>query len=677
MRSPQSAPALFAEFPEIKYKLFVIDESETQAGMMVSSATKDKEKALDALKEVANQADHVVLMDAHASEKTDSLMNIISGGEPVHTLINTYKPWDIIDADILEGGNYRKRRSAIDALQLEAIKQNKKIAICSSSKKYCQERKAAISKLFPALQVLLITADDSQHTQDILNNPDMLIAWDVVIFSPAVSVGVSFDLPNHINHVFGVFPNTQYTGDTDDAIQALARIRKPVDKKWIIMLDEDKNIFKNAPYCPKEIAEALGQRGYRILMGLESREETSETAQQLVNLFSVCEHERTYSKNNFNRLFRQQLRDMGLSVSYINIDEIEENQLSNEITDDVKADAVEQEFIARTESPRITEDEAQEIRIKQKYKPWELLDGETDSLKRFQAEKNLMVNFDDYSEGEKRDFIELLDDGAISKCINREIALADKDFTREYMQARKYGLGEKGAFRRDILDDSFNYPLTKKILNYVVPYFDGREYTHNDLKKGALVKFIERNEKEINALRVIALPDNWKSKPALLINYLLDMCGYSHTSHQARPNGKKKEYIFRAVSIAPIDRLIEKRKGQANNWIDSTRALMEIYRDNQTVDSTVFGGASLDADINKLADSDFINEDVIGYKLDVESKNHFYEKLAKVPENDQKKVIENYILIATSPAPESSRFTPQALANLSMIKEAKKYELRE
>jgi hypothetical protein len=43
--------------------------------------------------------------------------------------------------------------------------------------------------------------------------------------------------------------------------------------------------------------------------------------------------------------------------------------------------------------------------------------------------------------------VKLLDDGAIPKCINREIALADKDFTREYMQARKYGLGEKGAFR--------------------------------------------------------------------------------------------------------------------------------------------------------------------------------------------------------------------------------------
>jgi hypothetical protein len=87
------------------------------------------------------------------------------------------------------------------------------------------------------------------------------------------------------------------------------------------------------------------------------------------------------------------------------------------------------------------------------------------------------------------------------------------------------------------------------------------------------------------------------------------------------------------------------------------------------------------ADINKLAGSDFINEDVIGYKLDIESKNHFYEKLAKIPakipENAQKKVVENYILIATSPAPKDSRFTPQALANLPMLKEAKKYELRE
>jgi hypothetical protein len=54
-----------------------------------------------------------------------------------------------------------------------------------------------------------ISKDEYYFKQDILNNPDMLIAWDVVIFSPAVSVGVSFDIPNHINQVFGVFPKQE------------------------------------------------------------------------------------------------------------------------------------------------------------------------------------------------------------------------------------------------------------------------------------------------------------------------------------------------------------------------------------------------------------------------------------------------------------------------------------
>ncbi len=674
--TPQSAPALFAEFPQIKYKLFVIDESETQAGMLVSTATKNKEKALDTLKIVATQADHVVLMDAHASEKTEALMGIIAHNEPVHTLINTYKPWSVIDADILEGSNYTGRRKAIDALQIEAIAKNKKIAICSSSKKYCQERKEALNRLFPSLQVLLITADDSQHTQDILNNPDQLIAWDVVIFSPAVSVGVSFDLPNHINHVFGVFPNTQYTGDTDDAIQALARIRKPIDCQWTICLDDNKNTFKNAPRCPDDIAQSLGQREYRIRMGLQADNPT-DTEIELINLYAVCEYERIYSKNNFNTLFRQRLRDMGVTVNTINIDDIAENPTSNLVTESVKADAIEQSFINRTESPRITENEAQQILIKQKYRPWELIGEEINALDRFKAERDLMINFDNHNEEKKREYIALLDDGVIAKCINREISLAPSDFTRIYMQARRYGVGEKQAFKADVLHHSFNYPLLKKILSYAVPYFNGQEYTHNDLKRGRMVQFIARHLKEIEALNIITLPDNWRTKPALLMNHLLDICGYAHTSRRERIKGKNKEHIFKAIPIDPIDQLIQSRANQGKNWIESTRALIALYQDDQSIEPMAIGGASLDNDISQLIAANYINPDVIGYPIDEESQNHFYTKLANIPTKIQPKIIKNYILIATSPPDPNIRLTPLALANLSMIKAEKKYNKRE
>ncbi len=672
--TPQSAPALFAEFPDIKYKLFVIDESETQAGMLVSTATKNKEKALDALKAVATHADHVVLMDAHASEKTESLMGIIAHNEPIHTLINTFKPWSVIDADILEGSNYSGRRTAMDALQIEAITQNKKIAICSSSKKYCQERKEALNRLYPALQILLITADDSQHTQDILNNPDLLVMWDVVIFSPAVSVGVSFDIPDHINQVFGVFPNTPYTGDVDDSIQALARIRKPIDCKWTICLDDDKNAFKNAPRCPDDIAIALGQREYRIRTNLQA-DDPNDTELQLINLYSVCEYERIHSKNHFNQHFHQRLHDMGVTTHSLNLDNVIENQTSNLVTESVKADAIEASFIVRTESTRITEEEAQQTIIRQKYKPWELIDGEINSLERFKAERDLMINFDDHNEADKRDYIALLDDGVIAKCVNREIALAPDDFTREYMIARRYGLGDNEAFKADVLNHSFNYPLLKKLLSYAVPYFEGQEYTHNSLKRGALVQFIERHLNEIKSLRIIILPNNWRSKPALLMNHLLDICGYNHTSHRKRVTGKNKEHIFKAVPIQPIEQLIQSRTDQGTNWVDATRELMELYRNNQDIDSAVVGGASLDTEINQLADSDFINAGVIGYPIDEESKNHFYSKLATIPPDAQQQVIHNYILIATSPPDPDTRLTPLALANLSMIQAEKKYNL--
>ena len=674
--TPQSAPALFAEFPDIKYKLFVIDESETQAGMLVSTATKNKEKALDALKSVATHADHVVLMDAHASEKTEALMGIIAHNEPIHTLINTFKPWSVIDAELLEGGNYSQRRNAIDALQIETINQNKKIAICSSSKKYCQERKEALNRLYPALQILLITADDTQHTQDILNNPDLLVMWDVIIFSPAVSVGVSFDLPNHINEVFGVFPNTPYTGDVDDSIQALARIRKPIDCQWTICLDDDKNAFKNAPRCPDDIAIALGQREYRIRTNLQA-DDPNDTELQLINLYSVCEYERIHSKNNFNQHFHQRLHDMGVTTHSLNIDDVIENQTSNLVTESVKADAIEASFIVRTESTRITEEEAQQTIIRQKYKPWELIDGEIDSLERFKAERDLMLNFNDHNEADKREYIALLDDGIIAKCVNREIALAPQEFTREYMIARRYGLGDNEAFKVDVLNHAFNYPLLKKLLAYAIPYFDGQEYTHQALRRSALVQFVNRHLKEIESLRIISLPDHWRNKPALLMNHLLNLCGYGHTSRRKRITGINKEHIFKALPIQPIEQLIQSRSDQGTNWIDMTLKLMDLHRNHQSIDSAIVGGASLDTEIKQLTDSDFINAEIIGYPIDEESKNHFYSKLATIPTDAQPQVIRNYILIATSPPDPNIRLTPLAQANLSMIKAEKRYNKRE
>lgn len=673
--TPQSAPALFAEFPHIKYKLFVIDESETQAGMLVSSATKNKEKALEALKAVATQADHVVLMDAHAGEKTETLMKIISKGEPVHTLINTYKPWSVIDADILEGSNYSARRNAIDALQIEAINNDKKIAICSSSKKYCQERKEALTRLYPRLHILLITADDTQHTQEILNTPDLLKQWDIVIFSPAVSVGVSFDIPDHINQVFGIFPNTLFTGETDDAIQAIARIRKPIDCKWTVTLDDDKNIFRSAPRCPDDIAKAIGQREFRIRTNLQA-DNPNDTELELMNLYAVCDYERTHSKNHFNTLFKQTLRDMGVTINNISVDEVIQNKTSNLITQAVKEDALEESFIIRTESPRITEEEAQEIIINQKYKPWDLLEGQTESLERFRAERDLMINFDDHNEDKKRDYIALLDDGVIAKCVNREIALAPNEFTREYMTARRYGLGNNEAFKVDVLNHAFNYPLLKKILTYAVPYFKGQEYTHKSLRNGALVKFINRHLNEVQALRIITLPNHWKAKPALLMNHLLELCGYAHSSRR-EGRDKHRYHVFKAINIEAIDQLIISRSEQHKNWIDTTRTLIDLYKEDQSIHPSVIGRSSLDNDIEQLIQSDFINEKVIGYLIDPDSKQHFYSKLANIPKKSQQKVIRNYILIAKSPPDPKSRLSPLALANISMINAEERYNQRE
>ena len=655
--TPQSAPALLSEFSDIEYKLVVIDESETQASMLVSSATNNKLKALKALKATAKKASNVVLMDAHIGAKTDTLMSILSTGEPVLTISNSFKTWDKINATILKGSSYRNRRLAIDALQFDDIKNGSKLAICSSSKAYCKQRAQALSVLFPHLSVLLITADDSKHTQEVLNNPDSIGKYDVVIFSPSVSVGVSFAIQNHINKVYGVFPNTIHTGDTDDALQAMARIRKPKDNKWVICLDDSKSLFSLAPKCPNDIATAIGQRMYRIDNKLKVDQDDMEA--ELIKLFSICDYERVNSKNNYTALFLSRLDSMGISVSELDISTLQQNQESNDLTQALKEESKLLEVKHKTTAERITRKEAQAIIIKQKHNKASVTEQEAHSLLRYKAEKDLMINFDDYSEDECAELIEQLDNGIVSKCINREIALAPKSFTKKYLSAKRLGVGEHQAFKADVLSNSYNYQIKKKLFSYAKEYFSGKEYTHKSLRYSPLVQFVRRHEKEITALRVVTVPTNYKTKPALLLNNLLEACGYSHTSSK----NKDKKYTYRAISIKHIDDLHSKRLEQLKDWVTTTDKLIEAYTDNERIDSSLITTASLDNDIEALKNNDLLK----GLDIDQVSQDHFYYHLAKQQPSNRQLVADEYIKIATAKNDKLSPYSPQAKANLYLL----------
>ena len=577
--TPQSLGAIIAEFPDIRYRHIVLDESETVASMLVSRVTKSKSQTVKALKTVAANAGNVVLMDAAIGNRSKRLMKILSGAAGVGTLINQFKRWKNIRAEIIKGDKYCLRVEISNALQIEAIRRGEKIAISSSSANYCELRHDVLKTMFPDLKIGLLTGKSGAEVARILANPALAGEYDVLIFSPAVSIGVSFDIQNHFHTVFGVYPNVAGTGDSDDAVQGMARIRHPSLNRWVVVLDDEKQIFKNADVIgdlSEDIQEVISSRFSRLSFFAGSPVELTTEDVEVINLWSVCQSYHIHNKNNFNQQFRKSLTDAGVQI--VNAPFIRINQESSGLTEEAKASRKEQVIKAKTESPKIEEMEYHRLKAVLKFRPEDVTIEQRGSMDRFRFEDKFNIDCDTLKPSEIEKYLTLDDDDVISKCINREIALSDNDFTKKYVKARIAGLDSSDAFKVDSVDEKLGYRLKKKLIEYAVPYFGGDEYSHASLKKGAMVKFIERNLKEIIITEVIPLPKDWAAKPALVMNYLVDICGYKHTSSQRKIDGKRHT-INTAIPDSHVDDICQMRKETGKDWINQTLRIMGLFEE--------------------------------------------------------------------------------------------------
>lgn len=578
--TPQGLALLLAEFPDIQYKYILVDESEATASMLVSSVTDKKAKALASLKNAALKADNVILMDAAYAARSQKLMEILRGASPSGMLINAFLRWSNIHTRIIEGGRYSDRVETANALQVKYALEGKRFAISSGSAEYCELRADVLKEQFPHLNIGVFTSKSSKQVQRILADPSRVSELDIVIFSPAVSIGVSFDIKDHFSTVFGIYPNNDKTGSSDDAIQGLARIRHPSADEWIVVLDDDKHVYQlgdAGALMPHDISEIIANRWIRESWYAGVAVEVSTDEQQVAELWSVCEHFRFENKNNYKRSFIDAIESSGVTISTLSIDEVQASEESEKLTEKAKEKRTEKIRVAKSQSHRIDEEGYQYLKAMVKFRPDEVTQEQLDSMTRYRFEQKFNINCDKLTQNEVNQYLDWDEADLISNCINREIALASPDFVKEYTKARITGLGGSEAFKVDLVDEKLNFKMKQKILSYAVPYFDGAEYSHVSLKKhGAMVRYIERNHDEIAVTGVISLPKDWKEKPALLMNKLLEMCGYGHFSRRDRV-GKKRVYVFVAQSNPVVTDLCASRNKSGSDWVSGTKRLIGLH----------------------------------------------------------------------------------------------------
>lgn len=590
--TPQSLPALARYYKEktgadLAYNVIVLDEIEAIAEMLTSNVTQHKTEALSVFKDIAHRSGVRVGLDAFPTEKSRYLLGLLSPTGSFGDLVNAHKRWSNIKANIIEGGSYSKRAEALTTLMREAIKQGKRVAITSSSAVFCKRAYETLTALHPDLRFIMVDREGSPEATALMDNTDLITNYDVIIYTPTINVGVSFDIENHVDCVFAAFPNAEGTGGTSDALQALARVRHPVDNEWFVALDEPKALFNidRSALASDEVCTILMNRYQKERFGAGVVGEVSAVEEEVLRLWSINDRDRILDKNNFNSLFKHKLEAMGVSVARLPIESIgTDAELSNTI-EEVKESLEALEVAAKTKSERIDERQYNHITMRLKHDKQSVTKSERDSVKRYKFESKFNINCDLLTSSELDDYLELDSNNAISQVINREIVLgATAAFNNRLMKARTIGLGENGAFKVDLVDEKLNYRMKARLLSYALPYLDGESYSHNSLIKSNLYRFIKDHEKEILVSRVIPLASDWSKKPALIMNHLLTMCGYKVTAERkvvpaTKRSKAKKVRVWRAISDKAIDALVADRLDRGENWVHKTTTLMDIYED--------------------------------------------------------------------------------------------------
>lgn len=170
-------------------------------------------------------AHRVVFMDAHMTGDPFKLFRAccemygsIPSRDEIFYLVNEYKSHEDYVYNLVDDKNVW-----LSALFYK-LSRNKKCVVATSSKTKASEIYEAVSNDFPALRIKLYTSEtsDSEKTRDFVNVNEAWKYLDILIYSPTMGAGISYDLET-FDCLFGYFVSESCNAEAN--IQLLGRVR--------------------------------------------------------------------------------------------------------------------------------------------------------------------------------------------------------------------------------------------------------------------------------------------------------------------------------------------------------------------------------------------------------------------------------------------------------------------
>ena len=270
-------------------ELLILDEIESlQPHMMSSKYIDNKATIFNTLENFIKNTPKIILCDANLSDTTINNINI--NKKNVIKINNEFKSFSHITANF-----YHNQLELINKIK-SLLSNNKRIVIPSNSKTFLKNMTKIISKHSPHLKIGIII----QETKYI--PVDKWQEYDLILYSPSILAGVSFDLKNHFHSVVAYFNNR--TTDAFMSSQMLFRVRNLIDNNLFIYTPVDYK-KQSYPISNTKIEHYINQK---IILG-------SSSMNYLPNII-VDNYTSKVAKNNFYNMYKQTIKVKNMSIMY-------------------------------------------------------------------------------------------------------------------------------------------------------------------------------------------------------------------------------------------------------------------------------------------------------------------------------------------------------------------------
>lgn len=192
---------------------------------------------------------HVVCMDAGISERTWAVLAQMRPG-PVHYHHNMLQ--NAVDDVYSVTADPAKWLAAL----YESLDNDMRVAIPMNSLTEAKALAKSVADRYPALRVKLYSSETLQsEKREHFGNVDAYWAqYDVLIYTPTVSAGVSFET-KHYHKVFGYF--TDMSCGVETCVQMIGRIRDVASREYIMYISGSPN---NLPTTTEAVHRMLHDR---------------------------------------------------------------------------------------------------------------------------------------------------------------------------------------------------------------------------------------------------------------------------------------------------------------------------------------------------------------------------------------------------------------------------------